>query len=299
MNRHTRSTKGNSVDYKYIDKAGKLAAYTHNMKTAERDTVALDLEGEFNLHQYGEKLCLLQVYDGKNAAIIDPFKISMEHIKRFLENRSFLKIMYDASGDRAFMFKNYGIDILSILDLQEAVDLLEHEKSDLKSVLKKVLKIDDGKSKKKLQKYNWTRRPLDKSAIEYAIEDVLYLFDLKDRLLPEIIKRGLLDQFMLKNLQAQNKPHIYNTEPKLFSSGKFRSLNREKQGVFEKLFRVREQYAKNINLPPNSVFPNDLLYELAESQITAGNITFGKRVPEKVKQKITQEVGRIVKQAGR
>ncbi len=287
------------MDYKYIDKAGKLAAYTHNMKTAGRDTVALDLEGEFNLHQYGEKLCLLQVYDGKNTAIIDPFKISMEHIKRFLENRSFLKIMYDASGDRAFMFKNYGIDILSILDLQEAVDLLEHEKSDLKSVLKKILKIDDGKSKKKLQKYNWTRRPLDKNAIEYAIEDVLYLFDLKDRLLPEIIKRGLLDQFILKNLQAQNKPHIYSTKPKLFSSGRFMSLNKEKQGIFEKLFRIREQYAKNTNLPPNSVLQNDLLYELAESQIAVRDVTFGKRVPESIKQKIVADIEKVLQGGGR
>ena len=287
------------MTYKYIDKAGKLAAYLHNMKAAGRDTVALDLEGEFNLHQYGETLCLLQVFDGQDAAIIDPFKVSLPHLKHFLENRSILKIMYDASGDRAFMYKNYGIDLLSLLDLQEAVELLGHEKSDLKSVLKKVLKIDDGKSKKKLQKYNWTRRPLDKSAIEYAVEDVLYLFDLKDRLIPEIVKKGLLDQFILKNLQAQNKPHVYSKVPKLFSSGRFRSLSDEKQRMFKKLFEIRERYAKSINLPPSTVFHNDLLFTLAEAGTTAGILRFGKRVPVKMQRRIMEDMKKVFPGRGR
>ncbi|MBN2323437.1 MAG: HRDC domain-containing protein [Spirochaetes bacterium] len=287
------------MDYTYIDRAGKLAAYLHDLKKAGKDTIALDLEGEFNLHQYGEKLCLVQVYDGKDAVIIDPFKVQMHHIKRFFENRSILKIMFDASGDRAFMYKNYGIDLLSLLDLQEAVDLLEHEKSDLKSVLKKVLKIDGGMSKKKLQRYNWTRRPIESGAIEYAIKDVLYLFDLKDRLLPEIIKRGLLDQFILRNLQAQNKPHVYGNTPKLFESGKFRSLIKDKQRIFKRLFEIRERYAKNLNLPPNSVFPNDLLFELVEGGTRARDIKFGKRVPERVRKRIIEDMEKAIWGSGR
>jgi ribonuclease D len=287
------------VNYRYIDSGGKLIGHLQSLKAAGRYTIALDLEGEFNLHRYGEKLCLVQIYDGKDAAIIDPFKISIGHIKRFLENRSILKIMFDASGDRAFLYKNYGIDLHSILDLQEAVGILGYEKSSLKSVLKEILSIDGGKSKKKFQRHNWNRRPIDASAIEYAIEDVLYLFDLKDKLIPELIKRGLLEQFILKNLQVQNKPHIYSRTPKLFESGRFKSLGTEKQRVFKKLFEIRERYAKNINLPPNSVFPNDLLYELAEFQIAAGGIAFGKRVPESIKQKIIHEIGKVVNRGGR
>jgi ribonuclease D len=282
------------MNYKYIDSGGKLIGHLQGIKAAGRDIIALDLEGEFNLHRYGEKLCLLQIYDGKVAAIIDPFKVSLPHIKRFLENRSILKIMFDASGDRAFLYKNYGIDLHSILDLQEAVGILGYEKSSLKSVLKEILSVDGGKSKKKFQRYNWNRRPIDGSAIEYAIKDVLYLFDLKDKLIPELIKRGLLEQFILKNLQVQNRPHVYRKTPKLFESGKFKSLGKEKQRVYKKLFAIREQYAKSINLPPNSVFPNDLLYELTESQISAGGIAFGKRVPERIKQKIIHEIGKAV-----
>ena len=283
------------MNYKYIDSEGKLTAHLHGLKTAERDTIALDFEGEFNLHRYGEKLCLIQIYDGKDAAIIDPFKISMEHIKRFLENRSIMKIMYDASGDRAFLFKKYGVDLCSILDLQEAVGLLGYEKTGLKSVLKEILNINGGKSKRKYQRYNWNRRPIDSSAIEYAIEDVLYLFDLKDRLIPKIIEKGLLEKFILKNLQVQNKPHVYSKKPKLLESRKFKSFKIEQQRVFEKLFRIRDQYAKNMNLPPNSVFPNDLLFKLTESQSAVTDMEFGKRISVKVKNKIIEEIKKVLK----
>ena len=283
------------MNYKYIDSAGKLAAHLHRLKDVGRDMIALDLEGEFNLHRYGEKLCLIQIYDGKDAAIIDPFKISLAHIKRFLENRSIMKIMYDASGDRAFLYKNYGIDLLSILDLQEAVGLLGYEKTGLKSVLKEILNIDGGKSKKKYQKYNWNRRPIDSSAIEYAIEDVLYLFDLKDKLIHEIIEKGLLEKYILKNLQVQNKPHVYSKKPKLLESGKFKSFKIEQQRIFERLFRIREIYAKNINLPPNSVFSNELLFKLTEAQTAVTDMEFGKRVSVKVKNKIIEEIKKALK----
>lgn len=282
------------MNYKYIDSAGKLASHLHRLKDVGRDMIALDLEGEFNLHRYGEKLCLIQIYDGKDAAIIDPFKISMAHIKRFLENRSILKIMYDASGDRAFMYKNYGIDLFSILDLQEAVGLLGYEKTGLKSTLKEILNIDGGKSKKKFQTYNWNRRPIDSRAIEYAIEDVLYLFDLKDKLIHKIIEKGLLEKYILKNLQVQNKPHVYSKKPKLLESGKYKSFKIEQQRVFEKLFEIRERYAKNINLPPNSVFTNELLYKLTEAQTAVTDMEFGKRISMKVKNKIIEEIKKVL-----
>ena len=104
---------------------------------------------------------------------------------------------------------------------------------------------------------------------------------------------------MLKNLQAQNKPHIYSTKPKLFSSGRFSSLGAEKQRVFKRLFEIRDRYAKNINLPPNSVFPNEQLFVLAEARNGCGDIHFGKRVSERTKQKIVADLEKVLQGGGR
>jgi ribonuclease D len=278
------------LDFTFIKSNGRLIEYLNKLDDHKTDVLALDVEGDFNLHQYGEKLCLIQLYDGEEAVLIDPFKVSFDLIKRILESRSILKIMFDAPGDRAFLFKNHGIDVLSILDLQTAVLLLNYEKNDLASVLHAALGIEHNRSKKKFQQYNWTKRPIEDAALEYAVDDVVHLFDLKEKLLADIIQNKLMDQFILRNLQAQNKPHIYSTKPRLFRTKNFKTLKSREQRMFETLYQIREKHAKRLNHPPHSILPNDLLFRLAMSREKLSSGHFGKRVPRKAVKEIMQEM---------
>lgn len=264
------------------------------LKAHGTHSVAFDIEGESNLHQYGEALCLIQIYDGQHAVIIDPFKVPMRPIKEFLENRSILKIMFDAAGDRAFLYKNCGIDVLSILDLQAAAILLDYEKRDLSSVLNQALGLDFKRSKKRFQKYNWCRRPIDREAIDYALGDVIHLFDLKERLLADIVGNDLLDQFLLKNIQSQNKPHIYDTRPALFRSAKFKALDKPQQRLFKALFHIRDKYAKHANLPPNTVLLNDYLAKLASAQVTCQQLRFDRRVPQAIRPQLIEDMEEVL-----
>ena len=59
------------------------------------------------------------------------------------------------------------------------------------------------KAKKKFQQYNWMRRPIQKDALEYALEDVRYLFDLKTALLKELGALDLLDEYEKNNRAVQ------------------------------------------------------------------------------------------------
>lgn len=87
---------------------------------------------------------------------------------------------------------------------------------------------------------------------------------------------------------------MYSKIPKLLESGKFKSYKIEQQRVFEKLFEIRERYAKNRNLPPNSVFTNDLLFKLTEAQSAVADMEFGKRISGKVKYKIIEEIKKVL-----
>ena len=89
--------------------------------------------------------------------------------------------MYDASSNSSLLKNTYNIDIKSVLDLRPAVELLNFDKQDLHSVIAIELGITLTK-KLKFQRYNWMKRPIDKEAIDYAINDVIYLFRLKDAL---------------------------------------------------------------------------------------------------------------------
>jgi ribonuclease D len=282
------------VAYNSIDSEDKLLDYMAGLKDHGISCVAFDIEGESNLHQYGETLCLLQVYDGHQAIIIDPFKVPMKPIKEFLENRSILKIMFDAAGDRAFLYKNCGIDPLSILDLQAAAILLDYEKRDLSSVLNQALGLDFNRSKKRFQKYNWCNRPIDSAAIDYALDDVIHLFDLKERLLADIVGNSLLDQFILKNMQSQNKPHLYDRKPTLFRSAKYKALDRPQQRVFKALYDLRDKVAKHVNLPPNTVLQNDYLAQLASARVAVHRVRFDRRVPDAMKNQLIQDMAEVL-----
>jgi ribonuclease D len=292
-----RRKKREYFKYDYIDSENKLSKYISDLKENKIDTIALDIEGESNLHQYGEKLCLVQIYDGNNACIIDPFKTPMNLIKQILENRSIMKIMFAAPGDRVFLYRNCGIDTISILDLQAAVLLLDYQKNDLSSVLKRALNIGEGKSKKRFQKYNWNKRPLDDTAIDYALGDVIHMFKLKDHLFAEIIRKGLLDKFILRNLQVQNKPYAHEKSPGIIRSSRFKGLSNDEKKILTKLFEIREKYAKKINLAPNSVVPNDILFEMAANNIKAKDIHLGRRIPEKTGKHIIEEMEKILNEA--
>lgn len=281
------------MKYQYIDSEKKLVTYLQTLAETGTGIIAFDIECESNLHQYGEKLCLVQIYDGRETVIIDPFKTPLRLLKKIVENRSIMKIMFDGSGDRAFLYKNCGMDILSVLDLQAAVLLLDYEKNDLASVQEQTLSIKYQRSKKRFQRNNWNTRPLRKDAIEYALSDVIHLFDLKDRLLEKIVKQGLLEKFILKNLQVQNKPHRYDKKPKALRSKNYKQLAAKEKRVFERLFALREKHAEKLNHAPNSLLSNEVLFALAAGRKKLRETDFGKRVPQKTRNKIIEAVREI------
>ncbi|MDC7242165.1 MAG: 3'-5' exonuclease, partial [Spirochaetales bacterium] len=192
------------MKYHYLDNDRDLTAWLDSLKSREISRVAVDLEGEFNLHCYGEHLCLVQIFDSTEFALIDPLKVRISLIRDFFEDPGIAKIMYDCSGDRTLLFRKYGIAVKNIEDLLPAVELLDLEKMNLGFVLSHFLGVEP-KAKKKFQRYNWLRRPIQSDALEYALEDVTYLFDLKPALLKEVTALNLLDEYERRNEEVQNR----------------------------------------------------------------------------------------------
>jgi ribonuclease D len=66
------------TSYSWIDSDEALNKLLDNWENSGVASIAVDFEGEFNLHIYGEHLCLVQIYDGKDFYLIDPFSVSSE-----------------------------------------------------------------------------------------------------------------------------------------------------------------------------------------------------------------------------
>ncbi len=231
----------------------------------------------------------MQIYDGTDSVIIDPLQIDNQSLKFLFENRDILKIMYDASSDSSLLKNACDIEMKSVLDLRPAVDLLNLSKQDLHSVIASELGVALT-SKAKFQRHNWMTRPIDKEALEYAINDVTYLFKLKDALLKKLFAQNLMDMFFLRNLQVQNKDYFRNPDDKHRKMKGYHTLSGTEKEVFKKVFDIREKYAKKYNLPAFNIVNNSDLLNLARDAGYIHNIRFPGRFRDSLVQSILEEL---------
>jgi ribonuclease D len=280
------------MDYTYITKRSELIAYLDSLDEQKNCVIALDIEAELNLHAYGEKLCLVQIFDGANKILIDPLEIDNHTLKAFFESRNILKIVYDASSDSSLLKNAYNIDLKSLLDLRPAVEMLDYEKKDLHSIIAAELGITLT-SKLKFQRHNWTKRPFDKDAIDYALNDVIYLFKLKDALFNKLYARNLLDMFILKNLQVQNKDYTRDPRDRYRKIKGYHGLTNDEKSIFRKIFDIREKYAKMSNMPAYNVIRREDLLEISKDIRYIDKIRFPNRLGADVVKQILTELKSI------
>jgi ribonuclease D len=278
-----------NTNYNFIKTKEELIAYLKDLEDKKCRIIGLDIEGENNLHAYGETLALIQIFDGTNSVLIDPLGIDNHNLKVFFENRDILKIMYDASSDSSLLKNACNIEMKSVLDLRPAVELLDLEKKDLHSVIASELGITLTK-KSKYQRHDWMKRPIDKEALDYAINDVTYLFKLKDALLKKLYTENLLDVFILKNLQVQNKDYFRNPGDRYGKIKGYHTLSDAEKGTFKRVFDIREKYAKKCNLPAFNVINSSDLINLAKDAGYIDKIRFPYRFSGSLIQSILEEL---------
>lgn len=265
------------MKYTYITKNDELQTYLRTFEDKKYYIIALDIEAELNLHSYGERLCLIQIFDGIKKYIIDPLKIGNKTLSALFSNTRILKVMYDASSDSILMKNVYDIDIKSILDLRPAVDLLKYERKDLHSVINYELGIDL-KDKSKFQKRNWLKRPIEEKAINYALNDVIHLLKLKDRIFKRLQEKKLLDIFFFKNILINTKDYTRNPQDKYKKIKGYYSLSNTQKQVFIKVYDIRDKYAKSCNMPPYNIISNPDMIKIVQDNAQLNKIKFPKRV---------------------
>jgi len=278
-----------NTNYNYLKTKEELISYLKDLEDKRCRIIALDIEGENNLHAYGETLALIQVFDGINSVLIDPLGIDNHSLKVFFESRDILKIMYDASSDSSLLKNACNIEMKSVLDLRPAVELLNLDRKDLHSVIASELGVTLTK-KSKYQRHDWMKRPIDREALDYAINDVTYLFKLKDALLKKLYTENLLDVFILKNLQVQNKDYFRNPDDRYRKIKGYHTLSEAEKRTFKRVFDIREKYAKKCNLPSFNVINTTDLLNLARDAGYIDKIRFPYRFRDSLIQSILEEL---------
>lgn len=250
--------------YTLIDSDAKLNLLQSQWKEQGITTVAMDFEGEFNLHIYGEHLCLIQLFDGSSYALVDPFTLSKEALKAFLEDASLLKVMFDCASDSALVRKQYDILLDGVYDIRISALALGYT-GNLTGLVERYIPEAEKpnlSSKKKNQMTNWLVRPLKSDQIEYALSDVEHLLVLKDILDGEVEKKGLTEKVALEMLQAGKSKGPDKPGWTKFSSWKY--LSREEKVFLKHFFIARDDLARKYNVPAVRILEKHLLLEMAK-----------------------------------
>ncbi len=277
----------------YLDSDEKFTVYLKTIKADIIETLALDIEGEFNLHQYGEKLCLIQVFDGRRKIVIDPFSVSGENIRQFFSKKDLKKIMYDSSSDQKLILKQYGVRISAITDLRPAAELLDLPRKDLASVIELYLGI---RKTRNYQRYDWTRRPVDPGALEYAMNDVIYLFDLQKNLFREVENSGLMGEYRHRNELVNTRKIDLNRDPGFFRKTAFLKLEYGEKKRVRKIFYIRDKYAKQYNVPPHHIISNRDIIPIGIGRADVGHARFYHRMTTPDSERIRSEIAKVLKQ---
>lgn len=214
---------------------------------------------------YWPQLALVQMAVGEEILLIDPLIPGMaEALKPWLTAPDILKVMHSASEDLVTFKVACGVLPRPLFDTQMAAALTGTGAG--MGYQKLVNEITGTLLPKGETRSDWLRRPLSDAQLEYAADDVRYLFALHDALdakLGELGRRAWLAEDAERLLASVERddgerwPHLsLRSAQFLEADGQLRLL---------RLLRWREQTARQSDRPKSWILDNELAVTIART----------------------------------
>ena len=231
--------------------------------TRER-RIGLDLESD-GFFRYPEQVCLVQISTPHDVFVIDPLAIGeMEPLGEVLANRRVETILHAGSHDVLSLDRDWGIRIKFLFDTNIAAAFVGMPRLGLGTVLEQALGVDIPKEKR-IQRSDWSNRPLSRTALDYAANDVRYLHELRDSLGKQLRELGRED-WVREECQrlAETRYEPSDPEMSVFNVKGWRNLDGRGLAILKALVDYREDHAIRLGRPHFRVVPDMALISLAQ-----------------------------------
>jgi len=227
---------------------------------ATGETVAVDLEAD-SLHNYQEKVCLLQFTTAQRTVLIDPLAIGdLDPLKSMFANPDQRKIFHAADYDIRSLGRDFDISVRGLFDTMISCQFLGEERFGLADVLGKYFGVE---LNKRFQRADWSLRPMSDDMIRYAAEDTRYLPDLARLLEDKLLEKGRLE-WVKEECELLEQVRFSSQQGPLFLRFKGAgSLKPRQLAALEHLLVWRDDEARRRNTPHYKVLGNKPLLELA------------------------------------
>ncbi len=231
-------------------------------RLSKQPFVAVDTEF-MRENTYWPDLCLIQIASPDEAAGIDPkADIDLAPLLSLLvDNHDVLKVFHAGGQDLEIIYNLTGKTPVPLFDTQVAAMALGHgEQVGYSNLIESMLghSIDKG-----ARFTDWSRRPLDKRQIDYAIADVTHLATVFPKLLGRLKKTGR-GGWLDEEMERLANPMTFAFEPEdAWKRLKLPSRNPAVLGKLKALAGWREVEARTKNIPRGRIVKDDTLGELA------------------------------------
>ena len=230
---------------------------------AEAEFIAVDTEF-MRENTFWPELCLIQVADAHHAAAIDPLAdgIDLAPLMHLItEQEDMLKVFHAGGQDVEIIFNITGKTPHPIFDTQiGAMALGQAEQVGYSNLVEAWagVQLDKG-----ARFTDWSRRPLDKRQIDYAIADVTYLAQIFPKMLQKLIKTGR-GHWLDEEMEKLADPANYDLDPdEAWHRIKQPSKKPEVLGRLKALAAWREREARGKNLPRGRIVKDETLADIA------------------------------------
>ena len=225
--------------------------------------IAVDTEFQRETSYYPH-IALIQIATDSIVACIDPLAFDAKAaLKKILLNKNISKIFHSCSQDMEVLFYYLGESPAPIYDTQIANALLtEHHQIGYASLVENELGVELDKSQTRT---NWLQRPLTEKQIQYAGDDVFYLYQLHTLLDEKLHRSGRESWFDEESSALLSNGNNFQVDVgQLWKRVKGASrLNKGKLAIVQAIARWREQLAQENDKTRRRILPDDSIIQLA------------------------------------
>ena len=230
---------------------------------ARERRIAVDTEAD-SMHHYPERVCLVQVATPEHTYLLDPLALrDLSPLSDALGDRRVLKLLHGADYDLRGLNRDWGLTFAGLFDTYIAARFLGMERVGLAALLEELLAVEIPKDRR-IQRADWSKRPLDDVALQYAAADVCHLFALHDAMADKL---RLLGRLPWVAEECERLCEVRHTPQDLtetvLSQSSARKFDGRQLAVLLALYRHRENEARRLDRPPSHVLPPAALTAIA------------------------------------
>lgn len=212
---------------------------------------------------YYPLLCVVQMASAEEAVVIDTLAAGID-LKPFFElmgNENVLKVFHAARQDIEIIWHQAGIIPHPVFDTQVAAMVLGYGDSIAYDAL--VEKVAGHRPDKTHRFTDWSRRPLTKEQIHYAVSDVTHLRDVFAALDADLKKRRRSEWVSIE-MEVLTSPRTYDFHPeRAWERLKTRVRKPKDLAVLMEVAAWREQEAQSRDVPRGRVLRDEAVSDIA------------------------------------